>query len=83
MLAGYNVGIGRPEFNTYTALAGLVVTIIGDLLMIPPYGLVGAAVVSSIAYTVKAVTFTVIFVVTSGVSFSQLCGLKQYTPDPA
>jgi O-antigen/teichoic acid export membrane protein len=83
VLAGYNVGIGRPEFNTYTALAGLVVTVVGDLLLIPPYGLIGAAVVSSIAYTVKAVTFTVIFLSTSGVSFGQLCGLKQYSPDAA
>jgi len=83
VLAGYNVGIGRPEFNTYTALVGLVVTVIGDLLFIPQYGLVGAAVVSSVAYTVKAVAFTVIFLVTSGVSFTQLCGLKQYSPDAA
>jgi O-antigen/teichoic acid export membrane protein len=83
VLAGYNVGIGRPEFNTYTALVGLVVTVIGDLLFIPPYGLIGAAAVSSVAYTVKALTFTVIFLVTSGVSFAQLCGLKQYSPDTA
>jgi hypothetical protein len=60
-----------------------VVTIVGDLLFIPPYGLIGGAVVASAAYTVKAITFTVIFLVTSGVSFSQLCGLKQYSPDPA
>jgi hypothetical protein len=60
-----------------------VVTVIGDLLFIPPYGLIGAAAVSSVAYTVKAVTFTVIFLATSGVSLAQLCGLKQYSPDTA
>jgi hypothetical protein len=32
---------------------------------------------------VKAVTFTVIFLATSGVSLAQLCGLKQYSPDTA
>src|SRR2546430_6053609 len=31
VLNGYNVGIGRPEFNSYTALAGLVITVIGDV----------------------------------------------------
>jgi O-antigen/teichoic acid export membrane protein len=83
VLSGYNVGIGRPEFNTYTALAGLLVTVAGNLLLIPSYGLIGAAIASSAAYTVKAATFTAIFLVTSGISFPQLCGLKEYSPDPA
>ncbi len=83
VLSGYNVGIGRPEFNTYTALAGLAVTLLGTFLLVPPFGLIGAAVASSAAYTVKAITFTVIFLITSGVTFPQLLGLKQYSPDPA
>lgn len=83
VLSGYNVGIGRPEFNTYTALAGLVFTIAGNLVLIPSYGLIGAAIASSAAYTVKAATFTAIFLATSGVSLTQLAGLKEYSPDPA
>jgi O-antigen/teichoic acid export membrane protein len=83
VLSGYNVGIGRPEFNTYTALAGLVVTLLGNLALIPSFGLVGAAAASSAAYTVKAATFTVIFLVTSKVTFPQLVGWKEYSPDPA
>jgi len=83
VLSGYNVGIGRPEFNTYTALAGLVVTVAGNLLFIPSYGLIGAAIASSAAYTVKAATFTAIFLVTSGVTLPQLFGLKEYSADPA
>jgi O-antigen/teichoic acid export membrane protein len=83
VLSGYNVGIGRPEFNTYTALAGLAVTLLGTFLLVPPFGLIGAAVASSAAYTVKAITFTVIFLITSGVTFPQLVGLKQYSADPA
>jgi O-antigen/teichoic acid export membrane protein len=83
VLSGYNVGIGRPELNTYTALAGMLVTVIADIMLIPPYGLVGAAIASSIAYTVKAATFTGIFLFTSGVTLPQLVGLKGYSPDPA
>src|SRR5439155_1054917 len=49
VLNGYNVGIGRPEFNSYTALAGLVITVIGDVTLIPHYSLIGAAVTSSVA----------------------------------
>jgi O-antigen/teichoic acid export membrane protein len=83
VLTGYNVGIGRPEFNTYTALAGLVVTVAGDLLLIPPYGVIGAAIASSVAYTVKALTLTTLFLWNCGATFSQLTGLKEYSPDPA
>ena len=83
VLSGYNVGIGRPEFNTYTALAGLVVTIVGDLMLIPPYSLIGAAAASSAAYTVKAVAFTAIFILTSKVTLTQLLGWKEYSPEPA
>jgi O-antigen/teichoic acid export membrane protein len=83
VLSGYNVGIGRPELNTYTALAGLVVTIVGDLTLIPAYGIIGAAAASSAAYTVKAVAFTAIFLATSNVSLPQLLGWKEYGPDLA
>jgi O-antigen/teichoic acid export membrane protein len=83
VLSGYNVGIGRPELNTYTALAGLVVTVVGDLTLIPLYGLIGAAIASSAAYTVKAVAFTALFLATSKVTLPQLVGWKEYHPDPA
>ena len=74
-------GSGVAVFRS--ALAGLVVTIAGDLTLIPAYGLVGAAVASSAAYTVKAFAFTVIFLVTSDVSLPQLVGWKEYGPDLA
>lgn len=81
VLAGYNVGIGRPEFNTYTALAGLLVTVVGDLALIPPYGLIGAAAASSAAYTVKALTLVGIFLSSSGISLGQLMGFKECSAD--
>ena len=83
VLNGYNVGIGRPEFNSYAALAGLAVTLVGDVALIPPYSLIGAAIASSAAYTVKAATLTAVFLVTSHVSFAQLVGVKEYSPDAA
>jgi len=83
VLNGYNVGIGRPEFNSYTALAGLVITVIGDVTLIPHYSLIGAAVTSSVAYSVKAAALTLLFLSTSGISLPQLLGMKEYSPDPA
>jgi len=83
VINGYNVGIGRPEFNSYTALVGLVITVVGDLALIPTYSLIGAAVTSSVAYTAKAIAMTAIFLSTSGVSFRQLLGFEEYLPDAA
>jgi len=83
VLNGYNVGIGRPELNSYTALAALVITVVGDITLIPHYSLLGAAVTSSVAYTTKTAVLTAIFLVTSGVTLPELVGLKEYSPDPA
>jgi O-antigen/teichoic acid export membrane protein len=83
VLSGYNVGVGRPEFNSYTALIALVVTVIGDVIMIPLYGLIGAAIVSSVAYTVKAAVLATIFLFTADIRISELLGVKEYSPDLA
>ncbi|MDY0086958.1 MAG: polysaccharide deacetylase family protein [Coriobacteriia bacterium] len=56
---------GLPEANTLGAAAALVVTIAGGLLLIPPFGLVGAAIVSSIAYSVNASVLAAYFVKTT------------------
>jgi O-antigen/teichoic acid export membrane protein len=83
VLNGYNVGIGRPEFNTYTALIGCVITVIGDVLLIPSLGINGAAITSSVAYTAKAIALTALFLATSGVTVAQLAGFEEYTADAA
>jgi O-antigen/teichoic acid export membrane protein len=83
VLNGYNVGIGRPEFNSYTALIALVITVVGSLALVPSYGLIGAAITGSVAYSVKAVALTVLFLSSSGITFPQLLGLKEYSADPA
>ena len=83
VLNGYYVGIGRPELNSYTALVGLVVTVVLDVLLIPTYGLLGAAVASTAAYTIKAAALSAVFLSTAGVSLPQLIGVKEYTTDLA
>jgi O-antigen/teichoic acid export membrane protein len=83
VLNGYNVGIGRPELNSYAALVALAVTVMGDLLLIPSYGLLGAAIASTAAYTIKAVALSAVFLATAGVTLPELIGMKEYTPDLA
>ncbi|MFP4307062.1 MAG: oligosaccharide flippase family protein [Desulfococcaceae bacterium] len=44
---------GRPELNMYTSIVVVVVNVIGNLILIPLYGLPGAAAATTIAYTLN------------------------------
>lgn len=48
-------GFGRPEYATYTTVLGLAFTVPLDFILIPRMGIIGAAVASSIAYSIAAV----------------------------
>jgi O-antigen/teichoic acid export membrane protein len=52
-------GRGRPEFGAISSVISLVVTIVLDLLLIPRWGIAGAAVASTVSYTL-ATTIVVI-----------------------
>jgi O-antigen/teichoic acid export membrane protein len=52
---------GRPLLETTAIAVAFAVTLVLDILLIPPYGAVGAAVASSAAYTAGGVTVAVIF----------------------
>jgi len=52
LLSAYFGGIRRPDINAWSALAGLLVIVTGDMLVIPVYGITGAAAVSSLGYSV-------------------------------
>ena len=59
ILATYVFSRGRPLINAQVGIGVLVVTIAGDLLLIPPFGVPGAAAASSFAY-VCGLAFTAI-----------------------
>ena len=48
--SGYLYGRGRPGLNSVAFGVGLVVTVVLDLLLIPAYGAMGAAVASTVTY---------------------------------
>jgi O-antigen/teichoic acid export membrane protein len=50
ILAAYVFSRGRPLINAQVGVAVLIVTIVGDLALIPPFGVPGAAIASSVAY---------------------------------
>jgi len=53
----YLVGHNRPIVGTWGSLASLVVTIALDVALIPRWGIVGAGIASSVAYTTGAIVF--------------------------
>lgn len=50
ILAAYVFSRGRPMINAQIAFVTLAVTILADLLLIPPFEVAGAAAASSVAY---------------------------------
>lgn len=51
----YFSGTGQPRYNLYSSLAGLAVTIPSLIILVPRFGLVGAGVSASLAYSVAVV----------------------------
>jgi O-antigen/teichoic acid export membrane protein len=51
VLAGYIFSQGKPLINSYITVASLIVTVVADLVLIPLFGVPGAAAASSLAYT--------------------------------
>jgi O-antigen/teichoic acid export membrane protein len=49
-------GRGKPIYATYNSSIGMAVTLVADVLLIPSLGINGAALASSIGYSVAAVT---------------------------
>jgi O-antigen/teichoic acid export membrane protein len=50
VISAFLSGAGRPGLNSAAIGAGLVVTVVLDLLLIPPFDVMGAAVASTVAY---------------------------------
>jgi O-antigen/teichoic acid export membrane protein len=50
VITAFLYGDGRPGLNSLAMAAGLVMTIALDLLLIPPFGVLGAAAASAVAY---------------------------------
>lgn len=50
ILTSYILSQGRPLTNSMITLASLVVTVVADFALIPPFGIAGAAIASTLAY---------------------------------
>jgi O-antigen/teichoic acid export membrane protein len=66
LLAIHLAGSGQPQIGTRAAVASLVATLLLDLLLIPRFGLTGAAVASSVAYILSTVVIVRAYLNTTG-----------------
>jgi len=62
VLAAFLAGIGKPRLNLIVSTISLAATISLDLVLIPRFDIVGAAIASSVSYIISA-TITVAFFV--------------------
>ena len=46
---------GKPEWNMYSSIGVVTINVIGNILLVPKYGIVGAAWATSLAYVLNAV----------------------------
>lgn len=59
-------GRGLVQYSTYTSSVSLIVTVICDLALIPRFGITGAAMASSIAYSTSALLALFFYTKASG-----------------
>jgi O-antigen/teichoic acid export membrane protein len=59
--SAYLLGSGRPGLNSVAMGCGLAITVVLDLLLIPRYGAVGAAITSAVSYSTSTVVLVVLF----------------------
>ena len=71
VLARYFIALGRQQVNIITQTLSMVVNIALNLVLIPRYGIAGAAVSSLISYLLEAVIIWIAFTRSSG------CGFKE------
>ena len=72
VMSGYFIAIGEAKVFARAALASLIVTVTGDVVLIPMFQAVGAAVVSSLAYMIMALWMGLAFRADSRTSFAPL-----------
>jgi O-antigen/teichoic acid export membrane protein len=66
VLSRYLSGVGRPGIGTVILLFGLAVNIVANLILVPRFGILGAAIASSLSYLLTALVTLAVFIRLSG-----------------
>jgi O-antigen/teichoic acid export membrane protein len=72
VLAAYIAGTGKPHLNLFVSAFSLIVTIALDLVLIPKLNIVGAAIASTVSYSVSALMLIFFFKRETSASLRQI-----------
>ena len=70
------MGRGFPLYGSQAAALGFTITMVLDLLLIPRWGMVGAASASTVAYSLSAFYIIYRYSLTSGISWGDFLLLR-------
>lgn len=70
-------GRGKPQFGMLSSLLALPITIILDIVLIPKWGISGAAFASTVAYTLATIVVLIAFLKLSGSSLYDTIFIKK------
>jgi O-antigen/teichoic acid export membrane protein len=73
----YFSGIGKMHISSYSSVVGFSITLLAGVLLIPHYGIYGAALTACCSYLASAIYLTIRFRQETGRSYSEL--LLSYT----
>ncbi len=76
VISSFLSGIGKPIYSTYIAAGTVILTVGLDVVLIPRYGISGAAAASSIVYTCAAIASVWIFRYESGAGLLETLVVK-------
>jgi O-antigen/teichoic acid export membrane protein len=71
VVGGYIAGVGRPGVNSAVSIASFAVNFAVNLVLIPRFGILGAAAASLISYTASALLITTIAARWTGTSLTE------------
>ncbi len=72
ILSGQIAGMGKPQLSIYVFLPALAINIILNLILIPRYQALGAAIATNISYAFGAVGYWIIFARQTGCGYFEI-----------
>lgn len=72
IVAHFFSGVGKPRINFFISLLSLIILILSSFLLVPKFGLKGAAIAATITYLMGACTSLAWFLYLTKISFSDL-----------
>ena len=77
ILSSNLIGRGYPHFSSFCSGFGLVVTVILDLLLIPRYHIIGAAIASTASYFTSSIVMLILYSFKTDLNLQQLLIIKK------